>query len=593
MISELEPFLGIEQSISGRFWRQRLGSERNALALAQRLGLPEIIGRVLAARGVGIEEADDFLNPSLKASLPDPSEFKDMDAAVERLVDAVVGNEKIAIFGDYDVDGATSSAVIYRYLAYAVRPPRIYIPDRQKEGYGPNADAMRQLRDEGTAVVITVDCGIMAFDALAAAKEAGLDVIVVDHHQAEPRLPDAVAVVNPNRLDDTSQHKTLAAVGVAFLLIVGLNRALRARGWFQDRGEPDLLQWLDLVALGTVCDVMPLQGLNRVLVTQGLKVMAKRRNAGLSALADVARMDAKPGAFHLGFLLGPRVNAGGRVGQSDLGARLLTTDSTVEAQEIAQRLDDLNKERQNIEAQVLEEAMGDAEALVSAADPFLLIASKNWHAGVIGIVASRLKDRFHRPVFVLSIDGDIAKGSGRSIAGFDIGAAVTAANQAGLLQAGGGHAMAAGLTVGRDQIEALRAFFNDRATRQLADSPIVDSLGIDGALHVSGATRDLYDTLETAGPFGAGHAEPRFVVPNAEIVKATVVGKDHVSILMSKSGKGRLKGIAFRSADRPLGQALLNSYGSQLHIAGHLRADDWQGRRNVQIIVEDAARPGK
>jgi single-stranded-DNA-specific exonuclease len=590
-MSETTAFLGVEQSISGRFWQDRGGNERDALALAQRFGLPEIVGRVLAARGLTVEEADDFLNPSLKSILPDPSDLKDLDRAVQRLADAVAADQNIAIFGDYDVDGATSSAIIYRYFARVSKPPRIYIPDRQKEGYGPNSAALKQLRSDGADVVITVDCGIMAFDALAAGTEAGLDIIVVDHHQAEPRLPNAYAVINPNRVDETFPYNTIAAVGVAFLLLVGLNRELRRRGHFAERDEPPLLQLLDLVALGTVCDVVPLVGLNRVFVIQGLKVLAKRQNPGLAALSDIARMDTKPSAFHLGFLLGPRVNAGGRVGKSDLGARLLTTESSFEAEGLARKLDAFNKERQTIEARVLDEAVEEVESLVTADDPFVLAASDNWHAGVIGIVASRIKDRYHRPTFILSVEGDMAKGSGRSVPGFDLGAAVTAAKQVGLLIAGGGHAMAAGLTVEAGKIPKLRAFFIERAQLALSEKPIVNSLGIDGALQVAGASRDLYDTLEMAGPYGAGHSEPRFVVPRAEIVKATVVGGSHVSIIMANNGKGRLKGIAFRAADQPLGLALLNSYGNPLHIAGHMRADDWQSRRGVQIVIEDAAKP--
>ncbi len=593
MSDEGNSFLGVTASISGRLWRSRGGNERDALALSQRLGLPEVVGRVLAARGVGLDEAEEFLNPSLKASLPDPSALNDMDLAAGRLADAIEAEEFVAVFGDYDVDGATSSALLCRYFRALGRPLRIYIPDRQKEGYGPNGPAMRQLKGEGVSLVVTVDCGILAFEALEEAREAGLDVIVVDHHQAEPRLPAATAVINPNRLDEDFPHRNLAAVGVGFLLLVALNRELRRRGRFAETAEPDLLQWLDLVALGTVCDVVPLTGLNRILVAQGLKVIARRGNPGLAALADVAGVDGRPGAFHLGFLLGPRVNAGGRVGEASLGASLLTTESAFEADDLARRLDALNKERQAIEADVLETALAKAKDEVNPAHALILIASEGWHAGVIGIVASRLKDQYHRPVFVLAIEGELAKGSGRSVPGVDLGAAVTAAKQAGLLEAGGGHAMAAGLTVARQRIEELHGFLEQRVAKQLQATPLVNSLGIDGALHVGGATRALYDTLEAAGPYGAGHAEPRFVVPDAEITYAKVVGKDHVSIQMAKDGRGRLKGIAFRAADKPLGQALLTRRGGNLHIAGHLRADDWQGRRGVQLIIEDAAIPGE
>jgi single-stranded-DNA-specific exonuclease len=467
---------------------------------------------------------------------------------------------------------------------------RIYIPDRLTEGYGPNAAALEKLAADGVGLVVTVDCGTMAFEALARAAAIGLDVVVVDHHQAEPRLPECLALVNPNRLDETSPHRALAAVGLTFLLLVAVNRALREAGWYRDRAAPDLLGWLDLVALGTVCDVVPLTGLNRALVTQGLKVMAERRNTGLRALADVARLEARPGAFHLGYILGPRINAGGRVGEADLGARLLTTDDWEEAQGIAQTLDRLNAERRAIEGLVLDQAARQA-ADKAATDPALvLVSGEGWHEGVLGIVASRLKDTYRRPTFVLGAKDGIAKGSGRSIPGVDLGAAVTAARQAGILQNGGGHAMAAGLTVAADRVTELEAFLTARLAPEVAGAPARDQLNLDGALQVGAATRELYDLLETIGPYGAGHPEPRFALADARVVRADVVGGDHVRVVLSgTSGKGRLKGIAFRAAGTPLGRALAESGGAGLHLAGHLRADDWKGRSGVQLVIEDAA----
>ena len=590
-LEEEAAVLNVAHSVSGRLWRLRPADDRVALALSQRLAVPDVVGRVLAGRGVSVEDGDDFLNPTLKSALPDPSCLRDMDKAAQRLADAVQGAEPIAVFGDYDVDGATSAALLQRYFQAIGVDLTIYIPDRQKEGYGPNAPALLAMRDQGIAVAVTVDCGIAAFEPLAAAAAAGLDVIVVDHHQAEPRLPTAFAVVNPNRLDDDSGLGQLAAVGVSFLLLVALNRTLRARGWFRDREEPNLLQWLDLVALGTVCDVVPLTGLNRVLVAQGLKVAARRDNPGLAAMADLAGMDQRPGTYHLGFVFGPRLNAGGRVGNSHLGTKLLATDDADEARAIAAKLDEYNRQRREIEAAIQAQAMDMAEAAGGGQQPLLFLADPRWHQGVIGIVASRLKDRYRRPAIVVALSEDEGKGSGRSIPGVDLGAAVTAAKQAGLLLAGGGHAMAAGLTVAPDKLAELQAFLTERIAQAMAGQPQSHEMVMDGALTVSGTTRDLFDTLEGGGPYGAGHPEPRFAIANADVVKADLVGQNHVRMVLAGARGGRLKAIAFGVADSPLGQALLSARGRDLHLAGHLRADDWQGRRGVQLFIEDAAFP--
>jgi len=592
-IASAPAVLGVERSVSGRRWRPRSGDDRLALALAQRLSLPEVMGRVLAGRGVALEEAERFLNPTLRDHLPDPSGFRDMDVAAARLADAVERGERIAVFGDYDVDGATSSALLLRFLAGVGAEPVVYIPDRLKEGYGPNAPAMRRLAEAGAQVVVTVDCGTLAFDALEAAAAAGLDAIVVDHHLAEAALPRAVAVINPNRLDESGAHGQLAAVGVAFLLAVATNRALRARGFFARRPEPSLMQWLDLVALGTVCDVVPLTGVNRALVAQGLKVLMRRGNAGLAALADVAGLAEPPGPYHLGFLLGPRVNAGGRVGQSDLGVRLLSTDDPREAERIARELNRLNAERQAIEAAVLEQAMRKAQALPQGG-PLTLVAAEGWHPGVIGIVAARLKEAFGRPAIVVALDGELGKGSGRSVPGVDLGAAVTAARQAGLLVNGGGHAMAAGLTIAASRIDELHEFLAARlAVQMTADGAArLATLGIDGALSVRGASEDLLDLLEKAGPFGQGHPEPRFALAAARVVNASVVGEKHVRCILTGGDGGRLKAIAFRSLENGVGEALLQSQGAPLHVAGQLRADWWQGERRAQFVIDDVARPG-
>lgn len=584
-------FLGIERSLTGKRWEERLGDGRQALALAQQLGLPEIVGRVLAARGVLPEEAERFLNPTLRAYLPDPSTFQDMDRAAARLCRAIEAGEKVAVFGDYDVDGATSAAVLARFFATLGLALEIYIPDRLAEGYGPNAPALKRLKAQGIDLVITVDCGITAFEALDEAAAAGLEVIVVDHHAAEPRLPAAAAVVNPNRLDDRSGHGQLAAVGVAFLLVVALNRALRAAGWYgrHGRAEPDLLQWLDLVALGTVCDVVPLTGLNRALVAQGLKVMASRRNPGLVALADIARIDDRPGTYHAGFLLGPRVNAGGRVGEAPLGARLLCCDDAAEAVAIAARLDGYNSERREIELQVLDQAIRQVEEAGAGAG-LVVAASEGWHAGVIGIVASRLKERFGKPALVVALDGTIGKGSARSVPGVDLGAAVIAARQAGLLLNGGGHAMAAGLTVAAGRLAELTAFLDARLARRLAEIDYRPSLGIDGALKARGATLELLAQLERCGPFGVGNTQPRFALPAVRVAKASVVGDNHVRCFLGDgAGGSSIKAIAFRALESDLGPALLQTAGLPLHVAGRLQVDRWNGQEGVQFIVEDAA----
>jgi single-stranded-DNA-specific exonuclease len=582
--------VAVERSVCGRRWRLRAGNAREAEAIAERLALPEIVGRLLAQRGIDCDRAPGFLAPRLRDLLPDPVHLRDMEIAADRLVRAVREGEMIAIFGDYDVDGATSAALLVRFFAAVGGRTRVYVPDRLREGYGPNAPALLRLHAEGARVVVAVDCGTNAHLPLAEAAEAGLEVIVVDHHVAEPALPRAAAIVNPNRLDEESPHGGLAAVGVAFLLIVAVNRALRRMGWFSEgRVEPNLLGWLDLVALGTVCDVVPLAGLNRAFVAQGIKVARRKANPGIAALAAVAGVAEPLDAYHLGFVLGPRVNAGGRVGAADLGARLLATEDPTLAAELAGRLDAYNRERREIEARTLEAAIAMAEG--AAQSPVLVFAAaENWHPGVIGIVASRLRERYERPACVVALADGIGKGSGRSIAGLPLGPAVVAARQAGLLINGGGHAMAAGFTVAAEKLGALRDFLVERLGDGLDSERLVPELRIDAALSLVAAQRELIDHIDRLAPFGAGNPEPRFVFSALRVVHSEWVGNGHLRCTLTDPlDMGRLRGIAFRVAETPLGRFLVETRGAAIHVAGHLRRDGWRGGDAVQLAIDDAA----
>lgn len=598
--AETARVLGVARSLTGRQWLERPVDPRTVQTLVQRWELSELTARVLAGRGIDVDDVPGFLAPTLRDLLPDPHRFLDMGQGAERLAGAIMQNECIGIFGDYDVDGATSSALLSRFVRAVGGRTAVHIPDRIKEGYGPNTAAILGLKDNhGASVVVTVDCGTLAFEPLAAARDAGIDVVVVDHHTAEADLPKAEAVINPNRLDETAGYGQLAAVGVTFLLVVAINRVLRGAGWYTSRPEPDLLQWLDMVALGTVCDVVPLTGINRALVTQGMKVMAGRRNLGLRALADVAGVDEAPTAYHLGFVMGPRVNAGGRVGESDLGYRLMTTEHEDEAWHLARKLDAFNRDRQTIEGAVLQGAMaqledaggGSANAMGSVA----LAHGDGWHPGVIGIVASRLKERYNRPACVVAFnggDGDLGVGSGRSVKGVDLGAAIIAARQAGLIVKGGGHAMAAGFTVARDRLAAFRAFLDDRVAAHVAEGGILPTLYLDGGLRPDGATEALVEEIALLGPFGAGNPEPRFVMPHVRLTYADRVGENHVKCSVAKDARGTLEGIAFRALDSDLGPALLNHDGRLMHLAGRLRFNNWNGRTTVQFQIEDAQPAG-
>ncbi len=564
-----------------------------ALAIAQRFGIPDIIARVMAGRGIDEDHAEGFLQPSIRDLMPDPSVFTDMDQAAGRVADAVENGERVAIFGDYDVDGATSSAVLARFLGCNGLKPEIYIPDRIFEGYGPNPAAIRELAERGARLIVSVDCGSTSFEAFEEAQKLGVDVVVFDHHQVGTELPPVAALVNPNRHDDLSRQGHLCAAGVVYLGVVAINRELRKRGWYNDkRPEPNILQWLDLVATGTICDVVPLKGLNRAFVRRGLELFRSQGNPGLAALSAIARMNGPASSYHLGFLIGPRINAGGRIGDAALGARLLTCDDAAEAREIAEQLDLFNTERQRLEAIMLEEADSEAQREIGEREgPAVLVTeSEDWHPGVVGLLASRLKDRYRRPTFAIAFDGlGSGSGSGRSISGVDLGAAVRAAVEEGLLEKGGGHAMAAGITVKREKLGALRAFLEEQLAKAVASERQASTLKIDGALSARGADIDLVEMLERAGPYGASHPQPVFAFPAHTIRYADTVGANHVRFTIASNDGAQLQGISFRSADQPLGQALLTSRGKILHFAGTLDINHWQGQKRVQLRLLDVA----
>jgi single-stranded-DNA-specific exonuclease len=589
----LSHVLGISQSLSGKAWRWRGGNmaldEADAHSLTH-----SILDQLLLTRGVAEDDLARHARPTLRGFLPDPSAFRDMDTAAERIAQAIAAREQITIYGDYDVDGATSAALLVETLRALGHDAGYYIPDRLLEGYGPSGEALVRLAEQGSQLIVTVDCGAMAFEALTMAREAGVDVIVVDHHKCAPELPPAIALVNPNRLDESdlaASHGHLAAVGVAFLLAIALVRNLRAKGFFTpERSEPDLIGLLDLVALGTVADVAALHGLNRAFVAQGLKVLAKRERIGMAALMDASRLTRAPQASDLGFALGPRINAGGRIGESTLGVRLLTTRDPEEAREIAAQLSQLNEERRAIEAEVQAEAEAMLDSMHNLAVPVL--AGRGWHPGVIGIVAGRIKEKAGLPAIVIALDDaeGIGKGSGRSISGVDLGAAIIAAREAGLLVAGGGHAMAAGLTIAAGELSAFTEFLHERLARDVERARMAQTMQLDLALAPGGLTPDLVTTLEAAGPYGVGWPAPRVAVGPVRIVKADIVGQNHLRVIAGGNDGRSFKAIAFRAADSELGQTLLHrSQGRRFHLAGRVKIDDWGSRPAAELHLEDAA----
>ncbi len=594
-MTESRLFLGVENSATGRAWRDRL-DERGAvraLAIAQRHDLPELLARILAGRNVEADAVDAFLDPTVKRAMPDPYVLTAMKEAAERLADAVTRGESVAIFGDYDVDGATSAALLARYLRQCGIEPMIHIPDRLFEGYGPNIEAVRALAERGAKLLVCVDCGTTSIEPLQEAKKLGLDTVVIDHHQADEELPPAVAIVNPNRRDDLSGLGHLAAVGLTFMTVVALNRVLRERGfWNEQRPEPDLLAFLDDVALGTVADVVPLIGLNRAFVAKGLIALRRRERVGHVSLMDVARLSGPPEAWHLGFLLGPRINAGGRIGRADLGVKLLLEDDPIEAAKLAAELDRLNQERQAIEQGTLAQAEAEASAALGLEEKGAVVvtAAEGWHPGVVGIVAGRLKEKFGRPAFAIALEpGGIGTGSGRSIAGVDIGRAVRRAVTEGLLLKGGGHAMAAGVTLRKGALAELRAFLEATLGADVAAARHANGLMIDGAVTAAAANADLVAMIERAGPFGSGNPDPVIALPAHTVTYAEEVGQAHMRVRLKSADGSALNAIAFRSVGQKLGTALRNSRGQRVHAAGTFALDRWRGEERVQFKLADIA----
>jgi single-stranded-DNA-specific exonuclease len=592
-----QAFLGVTRSATGKLWRDRLDArgQARALAITQRYQLPEMLARVLAGRHVEIDAVEDFLDPTIRKLMPDPYTVTQMEAAAKRIADAATRGEQVAIFGDYDVDGATSAALLAWHLRHCGLDPLIHIPDRLFEGYGPNTEAVRMLAGKGATLLVAVDCGTTSIEPLAEAKKLGMSVVVIDHHQCGEQLPEVDALVNPNRPDDLSGLGYLAAVGLVLVTLVAVNRELRQRGfWSAEMPEPDLLGMLHHVALGTVADVASLTGLNRAFVAKGLIAMRRRDHVGHTALMDVSRLNGPPEAWHLGFMLGPRINAGGRIGRADLGVRLLLEGDVSEAARIAAELDRLNSERRLIEQAA--EAQAEAEALASLGiedkGAVIVTASEGWHPGVVGLVASRLKEKFSRPAFAIALEpGGIGTGSGRSISGVDLGKAVRQAVKDGLLMKGGGHAMAAGVTLRKERLAEFRAYMESALAADVANSRHENELFIDGAVSARAATPDFVKTLNRAGPFGAGNLEPVIALPSHQLVFADEVGQAHLR-LRFKSGDGAIvNAMAFRAVGQKLGNALVQNRGQQLHVAGSLAVDRWQGAERVQMRVADVAVP--
>ena len=586
-------------SILNLNWQQKTFDERLAVAIRQKMELSDALSKILAAKEIELDEIENFLDPKIKTNLPNPFELLDMQEAVAHVVEAIKLNKKITIFADYDVDGATSSALLKRFFREVGVDVGIYVPDRALEGYGPNTSALLNLKKSGTDLVITVDCGTVAFEPLEAAAKAGLELIVIDHHIGVTEKPEALAVINPNRIDEKFPHKNLCAAGVSFLFAVAVNKVLRDVGFYQEKkiSEPKLMQLLDLVALGTVCDVMPLTGVNRAFVAQGLKVLKARENLGLRAICDLAGLDEEPNSYHLGFILGPRINAGGRVGKSDLGARILSSEDEPEVQEIAMQLEEFNKQRKEIETKIQEEAVAQLEKSVGGFgvnDSVIFAVSNSWHQGVIGIVASRLKDIYNKPVAVITIKDGKGKASCRSITGVDFGSAILQARLEGLLLEGGGHAMAGGFSVLEEKIPQLHKFFNENLKEKVAEFGSKKDMFFAAALDLPQVNIELLKELSKLEPFGMGNSKPKFIIRDLQKVKANLIGKtaEHISCIFSYKTalgfSGNLQAVSFRSAGTALGDILLDpKMTNPMNVAGQLNINSWMGVEKVQLLIED------
>jgi single-stranded-DNA-specific exonuclease len=586
-------------SILGFNWQQKDHDERLAMAIRQKLELSDALAKIIAAKDISLDEVESFLDPKIKTHLPDPFQLLDMREAVTHTFEAIKQNKRITIFADYDVDGATSSALLKRFFREIGVNVGIYVPDRAAEGYGPNTSALLKLKESGTDLVITVDCGTVAFEPLEEAAKAGLDIIVIDHHIGVTQKPQALAVINPNRIDENFPHKNICAAGVSFLFAVAVNKFLRENGFYSSQNikEPNLLKLLDLVALGTVCDVMPLVGLNRAFVAQGLKIIKNRTNLGIKTICDLAGLDEEPSAYHLGFVIGPRINAGGRVGKSDLGARLLSSEDESETQEVAAQLEEFNKQRKDIETQIQEEAQGNLEKSVggfSTSDSIIFAVSDSWHQGVIGIVASRLKDLYNKPVAVIAVKDGKGKASCRSINGVDFGSAILKARLEGLLIEGGGHAMAGGFSVEESKITDLHKFFNEILQEKVAEFSSQKDMFFAAQLDLPQVNIDLLKELSKLEPFGMGNAKPKFIIRDLQKVKANLIGKtqEHISCVFSYKTalgfSGNLQAVSFRSANTPLAEILLDpKYTKPMNVAGQLNINSWMGVEKVQLLIED------
>ena len=576
-------------SLGGNLWQVASVDERLAEILVQKYGLPILIAKIIALRGITSDDVINFLDPKISTLMPDPHVLKDMQKAAERIADAIIENQKIAIIGDYDVDGATSTSVMKLFLRSVGIEPDIHIPDRD-EGYGPSKQAVDDFKNKGADLLLTLDCGTTAFEPLEYATSLGIDVVVLDHHEAEVKLPKIYALVNPKRLDESDDYpslKFMAAVGVVFMTVVAVNSSLRQRGFYNnDRPEPDLKRWLDLVALGTVCDVVPLKGINRAYVSQGLKVMANRSNIGLKVLMDKANLSDIPNAFHLGYVLGPRINACGRVGDADMGNQLLCCNSDYQAELLVDKLNEFNLKRKDIENHVLLSAIEQVEGTPQEY-PIAFVYGKDWHQGVIGIVAGRLKERYNVPSFVMSIEADEVKGSARSISQVDLGALIISAKEKGILTKGGGHIMAAGFSLEEEKIEEFKKFVGEYVIARIGDEAITPVLNIDAILDVGGANIELADYLEKLEPFGAGNTEPILMLKNVKIIKPSLIGVGHVRCVLISDNGASIKAVAFRVGDNQIGNAMLNAKGEKFDVVGVLRRDKWNGRNEIQFIIND------